>query len=66
MDPASLATGLMAAKTGQLQMAMAAKLMKMNTDASKSVVQMLEAGQANLEKLNNLASGVGANLDISA
>jgi diphthamide synthase subunit DPH2 len=65
MDPASLAAGLMAAKAGQLQMAVAGKLMKMNADASKSV-QMLEAGQANLEKLNNLAAGIGGNLDVTA
>jgi diphthamide synthase subunit DPH2 len=66
MDPTSLAAGLIAAKTGQMQMAMAAKMMKMNAEASKSVVQMLEAGQANLEKLNNLATGVGGNLDVTA
>jgi hypothetical protein len=66
MDPTSLAAGLIAAKTGQMQMAVAAKMMKMNADASKSVVQMLDAGQANLEKLNNLVAGVGGNLDVTA
>ena len=66
MDPTSLAAGLIAAKTGQLQTAMAAKLMKMNADASKGDVQMLEAGQANLEKINNLAAGIGGNLDVTA
>lgn len=66
MDPASLAAGFMAAKAGQLQTAVAGKMMKMNADHSKEVVQMLEAGNANLQKLSNLASGVGGNLDISA
>jgi hypothetical protein len=65
MEVAALAAGLMAAKTGQIQTAVAAKMMKMNLDASKQVVQMLEAGNANLEKLSNLATGVGGALDIS-
>jgi len=65
MEVGALAAGLMAAKTGQLQTAIAGKMMKMNADAAKSVVQMLEAGNANLQKLTNVASGVGGNLDIS-
>jgi len=28
-------------------------------------VQLLEAGQANIDKLANVASGIGGNLDVS-
>ena len=66
MEVGALAAGLIAAKTGQLQTAVAAKMMKMNAEHSKSLIQMLEAGNANLQKLGNLASGIGGNLDISA
>jgi hypothetical protein len=30
------------------------------------VVKLLEAGQANIDKLANVAAGVGGNLDVSA
>jgi hypothetical protein len=63
MDPAALATALVAAKTGELQMAFAAKMMKMNAQNAASIVQVLEAGQENIKSL--VAAGVGQNLDIS-
>jgi hypothetical protein len=37
----------------------------MKADADQSVVQLLEAGQANIAKLANVAAGVGGNLDVS-
>jgi hypothetical protein len=65
MDPASLAAGLAAARMGQVQLALAAKIMKMNAEAAQSVVQLIDASQANLERLAAAAPGLGANLDIS-
>jgi hypothetical protein len=64
MDPASLAAGLVAARAGQLQLALAAKMMKMNAEAARSVVKMIDAPVANLERLANVAAGVGNKLDI--
>jgi hypothetical protein len=65
MDAASLAAGLAAARTGQVQLALAAKMLKMNAEAAQSVVQLLEASQANLQQLAAAGPGLGTNLDIS-
>lgn len=63
MDAAALATAFAGAQTAQLQMAVAARMLKMNADAQGAVVQVIEAAQANMKAL--VAAGVGANLDIS-
>ena len=65
MDPADLASAVVAASAGQTQLAVAAKMLRMNGDADQSVVKLLEAGQANIDKLANVASGIGGNLDVS-
>jgi hypothetical protein len=63
MDVARLATAFAGAQTAQLQMAVAAKMMKMNAEAQGAVVQVLEAAQENMKSL--VAAGMGDNLDIS-
>jgi hypothetical protein len=65
MDSADLASALIAARAGQTQLAVAAKMLRMKADADQSVVQLLQAGQANIDKLANVASGIGGNLDVS-
>jgi hypothetical protein len=40
-------------------------MLKMNAEAAQSVVQLLEASQANLQQLAAAGPGLGANLDIS-
>ena len=65
MDSADLASAFVAAQAGQTQLAVAAKMLRMNADAAQSVVKLLEAGQANIDKLANVAAGVGSNLDVS-
>ena len=65
MDVSSLAAAMVGAQAGRTQMAVAAKMMKMNADSAKLIVQFLESGQQNLEKLTNAAAGLGQNLDIS-
>jgi hypothetical protein len=66
MDPASLVAAMGGAQMGQLQMALAAKLLRMNADAAGSVVQIINAAQQNMQSLANVAAGVGQNLNISA
>lgn len=66
MDPASLATALVGAQTGMLQLAVAARLELMNADDASSVVKLIDAAQQNANSLANVAAGVGTNLDISA
>ncbi|MPZ39925.1 MAG: hypothetical protein GEU95_18075 [Rhizobiales bacterium] len=65
MDTGALATAFIGAKTAQVQMAVAAKMMRMNADAASSIVQVLEAAQQNMDKLANVSAGIGQNLDIS-
>jgi hypothetical protein len=66
MDVASIASALIDAQTGQAQLAVAAKILKMNADQEASVAKLLDAAQANISSLANVAAGIGGNLDISA
>jgi hypothetical protein len=65
MDTAALTSGLIAARMGQTQLALAAKIVKMNAEQAASIVQVLEAAQANMDRLVAAASGLGAAVDIS-
>lgn len=49
-----------------LQLAVAARLERMNADDASSVVKLIDAAQQNANSLANVAAGVGTNLDISA
>ena len=53
------------AQASQVQTAVAAKMMKMNADASADAAKLLQAASDNLNRLANVAGGVGGNLDIS-
>jgi hypothetical protein len=65
MDTGSLAAAFVGAQIGRVQMAVAAKMLQMNADAASSVVKVIEAAQQNMDRLANVAAGVGTNLDIS-
>jgi hypothetical protein len=66
MDPTSLAAALAGAQMSNVQMAIAAKMLRMNADAASGIVQVLDAAQKNIASLANLAAGVGQNLNITA
>ena len=66
MDIATIAAAIIAQQAGQAQLAVAAKILRMNADSAANVAKLLEAAQQNLDRLANVASGVGANFDISA
>ena len=66
MDPASLAAAMVGAQMSDVQMAIAAKMLRMNADAAASIVQVLDAAQQNIASLANVAAGVGQNLNITA
>jgi hypothetical protein len=66
MDVGALASAFAAAKVGQVQLAIAAKMMRMNADSADAMVKVIEAAQANLDRLANVAAGIGTNLDITA
>ena len=65
MDTASLAAAFIAAQAGQVQTAVAAKMLKMNAESASSVVKLLDAAQQNFTSLANVTSGIGRNLDIT-
>ena len=65
MDVTALASAYVGAQTSQVQIAAAAKMMKMNADAQASIIQVLEAAQDNMKVLAATAAGIGDNLDIS-
>ena len=66
METSSIAAAFVAQQSGQLQTALAAKMLKMNTDASANIAQLLEAASQNFNSLANVAGGIGGNLDITA
>ena len=66
MDIASIAAAFVGAQAAQLQTAAAAKMLRMNADASADVAKLLEAAQQNFSRLANVAGGIGGNLDITA
>jgi hypothetical protein len=65
MDVASIAAAFIAQQAAQLQIAAAAKLLRMNAQTGEDAVKLLAAVQQNLDRLANVASGIGANLDVS-
>jgi hypothetical protein len=64
MDTSALASAFVGAQTGQVQMAMAAKMLKMNAEQGAAVANLIDAAQQNLQALT--AAGVGQSVDISA
>ena len=63
---ASIAASFIAAQAGQLQQAVAAKMLQMNAGASADTAKLLDAAQQNFSSLANVAKGVGTNIDITA
>jgi hypothetical protein len=66
MHTSSLAAAMVGAQMSDVQMALAAKMLRMNADAAAAIVQVLDAAQQNLASLANVAVGVGQNLNIRA
>jgi hypothetical protein len=62
----SLITALLGAQTGMIQLAVAARLARMDQQDNSSVVQLIDAAQQNFSPLANVASGIGTNIDVSA
>ena len=67
MDLAALVSALIGAQTGMMQLAVAARLARMdNADSRLSIAKLVGAADQNGNSLANVAAGVGANLDVSA
>jgi hypothetical protein len=62
----SLIAAVLGAQTGMVQLAVAARLARMNADQGASVAKLVDAAQQTMDSLANVAAGVGTNLDVSA
>jgi hypothetical protein len=61
----SLLTALIGSQTGMMQLAVAARLARMNTDNASSVTQLLGAAQQSFDSLANVAAGIGTNVNVN-
>jgi len=67
MDTMSIVSSMLAAQVGNVQMQVAATIMKSNADTEKSaVLTLLGAAQQNTSSLANVGAGIGGNLDVTA
>ncbi|MCC6775770.1 MAG: hypothetical protein IT537_03905 [Hyphomicrobiales bacterium] len=60
-----LISAFVGARMGQMQLAVAGKMLRMNADNAEAVVAMIDAAQANLDRLANVAAGIGTQVDLS-
>jgi hypothetical protein len=67
MGMVSLMSALIGAQTGEMQLAVAARLSRMgNPDSGSSIAQLVGAADQSANSLTNVAANIGANLDVSA
>jgi hypothetical protein len=66
MDPATLVAAMTGAQASSTQMALAAKMLRMNADSAGMVAKIVESAQQNLKSLANVADGVGKNVNVVA
>ena len=67
MDMMSMVSSVLAAQAGNVQMQVAATMMKSNADAEKSAVLTLLGGaQQSMSSLANVGAGIGSNLNVTA
>jgi hypothetical protein len=66
MDPASLAAALVAAQMANVQMAIAARMARMDAQQGQSVANLIASAEQNMNRVANLAPGVGTQVDITA
>jgi hypothetical protein len=66
MDIGVVVASLLAVRIGEMQLAAAAKLAKMQADNGQAVVKLVSAADQNANRLATAAAGLGGNVDISA
>jgi hypothetical protein len=66
MDIGVVVASLLAVRIGEMQLAAAAKLAKMQADNGQAVVKLIGAADQNANRLATLAAGLGGNIDVSA
>lgn len=66
MDIGAVVSALLAARVGQMQLAAAAKIAKMQADNAGAVAKLVGAADQNMNRLASAAAGLGGQVDISA
>jgi hypothetical protein len=66
MDTASLAAALVAAQMARAQLAVAARMARMDAQTGQSVADLIASAEQNMSRLANVAAGVGTQVDITA
>ena len=61
----NLVSAVIGARIGQAQLAIAAKMLQMESVNAQSVVKLIDTAQQNMDRLANVAAGIGGNLDVS-
>jgi hypothetical protein len=65
MDIGALASALIGAQMGRIQMAVAAKLLQTNTGTADAAARLIDAADRSMERLAIASAGIGQNVDIS-
>jgi hypothetical protein len=65
MDISALASAMIAASVGEVQLAVAARLLRMDAQAAGTAAKLIDAAETNADRLANVAAGIGANLDVT-
>jgi hypothetical protein len=65
MNPTSVAAAMTGAQAANVQLALAAKMVRMNADAEAAIAKVLDAAQQNMQQIAAAGPGQGQNLDIS-
>ena len=65
MDIGALASAMIAARVGEVQLAVAARMLRTNADAAASASKLVDAAEQNVDRLANVAAGIGSQLDLT-
>jgi len=60
-----LASALVGARFGQMQLAVAARMLRMDADNAQSAAKLIDSAEANGNRLANVAASIGRNIEIS-
>jgi hypothetical protein len=66
MNTTSLAAALVAAQMARAQLAVAARMARMDAQSGQSVVNLISSAEQNMNRLANVAAGIGTQVDITA
>jgi hypothetical protein len=65
MEIGTLTTAFIAARTAQVQLAVAAAMLRTNVEAEASVIGLIDAAQQNAQRLATASTGIGSRLDLA-